>query len=203
MKLFRAYEQSLKFLYILGVPLAVIMFVLSERLVVLCFGASYREAAAALQLLAPAVVFLLPTSVYGYVFTALGRQRVYMGCVASALIVNTVLDLLLIPFYSYQGAAIATLAAEIMLFLAGLVMLARLGSDLTSLWLLCRPLMAGLGMGVCCWMTRDLGLAAVAFGVISGLGIYAGLLLVFQTFTQREKTLLLDAMRLRLGNVSQ
>ncbi len=202
-KLFRAYEQSLKFLYILGMPLAVIMFVLSERLVLLCFGASYREAEAALRLLAPAVVFLLPTSVYGYVFTALGRQRLYMGCVASSLAVNTVLDLLLIPFYSYQGAAIATVAAEAVLFLAGLIMLWRLGSDLTSLWLFWRPLVAGLGMGVCCWATRDLGLAAMAFGVISGLGVYAGLLLMFQTFTPRERALLLDAMRLRLGNASQ
>jgi O-antigen/teichoic acid export membrane protein len=202
-KLFRAYEQSLKFLYVLGMPLAVLMFVLSGRLVVLFFGVAYHEAEAALRLIAPAVVLLLPTSVYGYVFTALGRQRLYMGCVAASLAVNTLLDLLLIPFYSYQGAAIATLASETVLFVTGLIMLYRLGSDLTGLSLLWRPLLAGLGMGMCCWMTKDLGLTSVAFGVVSGFGMYAGLLVMFQTFTQRERALLLDAMRLRLGNVSQ
>jgi O-antigen/teichoic acid export membrane protein len=202
-KLFGAYEQSLKFLYVLGMPLAVIMFVLSESLVVLCFGEAYRDAAAVLRLVAPGAVFSLPTSVYGYVFTALGRQRLYMGCVAASLAVNALLDLLLIPFYSYQGAAIATLTAEAVLFLAGLMMLRRLGSDLTSLWLLWRPLLAGLGMGICCWVTKDLGLTSVAFGILSGLVVYAALLLTFHTFTQQERALLLQAMRLRLGSVSQ
>ena len=93
------------------------MFVLSERLVVLCFGEAFYEAAAPLRLVAPGVVLSLPITAYGYVFTALGRQRLYMGCVAVSLAVNTLLDLLLIPFYSYQGAAIATLSAEAVLFL--------------------------------------------------------------------------------------
>jgi O-antigen/teichoic acid export membrane protein len=202
-KLFQAYEQSLKFLYALAMPLAVLVFVLAERLVVLFFGEAYREAAAALQVIAPTVVLLLPTSLYGYVFTALGYQRLYMGCVAVSLIVNTVLDLLLIPLYSYQGAAIATMAAEAVLFLAGQIMLYRLGSDVASFWLLWRPLLAGLGMGICCWVTKDLGLASLALGTISSLAVYAGLLLMLQTFTQQERALLLDAMRLRLGDVSQ
>lgn len=202
-KLFRAYEQSLKFLYVLGMPLAVAMFVLSERIVVLFFGEAYREAEAALRLMAPAVVLLLPTSVYGYVFTALGRQGLYMGCVAAALLVKALVALLLIPTLSFQGAAIATLAAEAALFISGLLVLCRLGGDLASLWLMGRPLLAGVGMGICCWTTQDLGLAAVGAGVVSGLMVYAGLLLIFQTFTQQERTLLLDAMRLRWGNVSQ
>jgi O-antigen/teichoic acid export membrane protein len=201
--LFRALDQSLKFLYVLGMPLAVLMFVLSEPLVVLFFGKAYHEAAAALQLIAPGVVFIFPTSVYSYVFTALGRQRLYMGCVAVSLVVNTLLDLLLIPSYSYQGAAVATMAAEAVLFCAGLLMLHRLGGALAGLWLLWRPAIAGLGMGLCCWVTRDLGLASAVFGVISGFILYAGLLLVFQTFTAHERALLRGAMRVRLGSVSQ
>jgi O-antigen/teichoic acid export membrane protein len=201
--LFRALDQSLKFLYVLGMPLAVLMFVLSEPLVVLFFGTAYREAAAALQLIAPGVVFIFPTSVYSYVFTALGRQRLYMGCVAVSLVVNSVLDLLLIPSYSYQGAALATMAAEAVLFGAGSLMLHRLGGALTGLWLLWRPAIAGLGMGLCCWVTRDLGLASAVFGVISGFILYAGLLLVFQTFTAHERALLRGAMRVRPGSVSQ
>ena len=201
--LFRALERSLKFLYVLGMPLAVLMFVLAEPLVVLFFGEAYRESATALRLIAPGVVFIFPTSVYSYVFTALGRQRQYLGCVAASLVINTLLDLLLIPAYSYQGAAVATTAAEGMLFVAGLIMLHRLGCELTGLWLLWRPLFAGLGMGLCCWVTKDLGVASVAFGVISGLSVYTGLLLLLQTFTPHERALLQDAMRLKLGSVGQ
>jgi O-antigen/teichoic acid export membrane protein len=201
--LFRALGQSLKFLYVLAVPLAVLMFVLAEPLVVLFFGAAYHEAAVALRLIAPGVVFTFPTSVYGYVFTALGQQRRYMGCVAASLVVNAVLDLLLIPSYSYRGAALATTGAEAMLFLAGLMMLRRLGSGLTGLWLLWRPAAAGLGMGLCCWVTKDLGSAAAVVGVIGGFIVYAGLLLLLQTFTPHERALLQHAMRLKLGSVGQ
>src|SRR5262249_7222882 len=151
--LFDALEQSIKFLYVLGMPLAVLMLVMSESLVRLFFGAAFHEAAGALRLIAPGVVFIFPTSGYSYAFTALGRQRLYMGCVAASLVVNAGLDLLLIPSYSYRGAAVASMAAEGVLFVTGIVMLRRLGADLTSLWLLWRPSLAGLGMGLCCWVT--------------------------------------------------
>jgi len=78
LQLFRAYEQSLKFLYAMGMPLAVILFVFSDYIVLLFFGEAYRQSGVALRLLAPAVVLLLPTSLYGYIFTALGCQRLYM-----------------------------------------------------------------------------------------------------------------------------
>jgi O-antigen/teichoic acid export membrane protein len=201
LRLFRALEQSLKFLYVLGMPLAVLMFVLSEPLVVLFFGEAYHEAATALRLIAPGVVFIFPTSVYSYVFTALGQQRLYMGCVAAALAVNTLLDLLLIPSYSYQGAALATTSAEAVLFLAGVIMLHRLGGELSGLWLLWRPVVAGLGMGLCCWVSKDLGFASAACGVMSSLLVYAGILLLLQTFTPQERALLQGAMRLKLGDV--
>jgi hypothetical protein len=39
--------------------------------------------------------------------------------------------------------------------------------------------------------------------VISGFILYAGLLLVLQTFTAHERALLRGAMRVRLGSISQ
>jgi O-antigen/teichoic acid export membrane protein len=203
LRLFRALEQSLKFLYVLGMPLAVLMFALAEPLIVLFFGEAYREAAGALRLIAPGVLFIFPTSAYSYVFTALGQQRLYMGCVAAALAVNTLLGLLLIPSYGYQGAALATTSAEVVVFLAGVITLHRLGGEWGGFWLLWRPLVGGLGMGLCCWVSKDLGLAPAAGGIISGLGVYAGLLLLLQTFTPHERALLQGAMRLKLGSVGR
>jgi len=122
-----------------------------------------------------------------------------MWCMAAALIVNALLDLLLIHFYSFIGAAIGTLVGEGVLFLAGLLMLHRLGCGLGSLWLLWRPLLAGIALGLCCWVTKDMKLASAFFGIFSGMVVYTGVLLMFQTFTQQERSLLLDAMRVRLS----
>ena len=200
-KLFDAYEQSLKFLFVMGFPVGVALFALSDRLVTLCFGASYREASQALKILAPVVILLLPTSVYAYVFTALGRQRLYTGCAVVALLSNIGLDLLLIPFYSYIGAAVGTLVAETALFLSGLVMLQRLGGPLAGMSLIWRPCLAALALGSCCWLAKDMVVAGVLIGVIGGLSAYVGVLLLLQTFTRQELALMVNAMRLRLGSV--
>jgi O-antigen/teichoic acid export membrane protein len=202
-KLFDAYEQSLKFLYAMGFPVGVILFVLSDRIVPLLFGAAYRDASQVLSILAPVVILLLPTSVYGYIFTALGRQRLYMGCAVAALVTNIGLDLLLIPTYGYIGAAAGTLVAEAVLFLSGLLMLQRLGSPVAGMKLIWRPLLASLALGGCCWLAQDMALAGVLVGVVGGLAAYASVLLLLQTFTQQEMALMMDAMRLRLGSVTR
>ena len=47
------------------------------------------------------------------------------------------------------------------------------------------------------------GKSSAAFGVISGLLVYAGLLLLLQTFTPQERALLQGAMRFKLRSVGQ
>jgi O-antigen/teichoic acid export membrane protein len=182
-KLFHAFEQSLKFLYVMGTPVAVLLFVFSERVMVLFFGDGYREAATTLKVLSPAILLLLPTSVYGYLFTAMGRQHLYTACVTSSLLTNVLLDLLLIPMYGYVGAALGTLAGEAVLFSVGLMMLRQFTNNLANLRLLWRPLLAGLMMGVICWLMNEMLDTAVYVGVVSGLAAYIGLLLGLQTFT--------------------
>ncbi|MFY9269573.1 MAG: flippase [Candidatus Manganitrophaceae bacterium] len=201
MKLFKAYRQSIKFLYAMGTPLAVLLFVFADRIVLLFFGEAYREAGGVLRILAPTVVFLLPTSIYGYLFVALGHQKMYTICVTLSLLVNVVLDLLLIPRFGYFGAAIGTLAAETGLFLAGMIVLQRLGGELALFEMMWRPFLAGLAMGWICWWTREGAPALIGIGVLGGLSAYGALLLLLQTFTRQELALLIGAMRLRIGRV--
>ena len=202
-KLFGAYERSLKFLYVMGVAIGVILFVLSDRIVILCFGAAYQEASQVLRILAPVAVLLLPTSVYGYIFTALGRQRLYMGCAAVALLTNIGLDLLLIPFYGYIGAAVGTLVAEAVFFLSGLVILHQLGSTLAGISLIWRPCLAALALGSCCWLAKEMMLEGVLLCLVGGTAAYAGVLLLLQTFTRQEIAMIMEAIHLRLGGATR
>jgi O-antigen/teichoic acid export membrane protein len=189
----------LKFLYIIGTPIAVVLFVFAEQIMVLFFGEAYREATVTLQILAPAVLLLLPTASYSYAFTALGRQRHYTVCIAVSLMTNLLIDVVLIPGYGYLGAAFGTLAAESVVCLAGLAMLGHQSGGMGSLRCLWRPLFAGLIMGLVCRMVHRTIPAAVAISLCSGLAAYVGLLLALQTFTREERALLYQAMRLRWG----
>ena len=200
-KLFNAFEQSLKFLYIMGVPLAVVLFVFADRAVVLFFGEAYRESALVLMLLSPTVMLLFPISIYNYIFASLGRQRVYTWCVTASLGIKVLLDLLLIPFYGTLGAAIGSLVAEIVLLASGLLMLRQFGGGFASLWLMWRPLLSGLILGVVCWWVKDMRLASLVLGVFTGLVAYGSLLLLLQTLTREEIALLIGSVRLRFGSV--
>jgi hypothetical protein len=42
-------------------------------------------------------------------------------------------------------------------------------------------------------------LTSACFGIFGGMVVYIGALLVLQTFTQKERSFLLGAMRVRLG----
>ncbi len=200
LRVLSAFEQSLKFLFVISIPLAVMFFVFAERVVVLFFGTQYAETDIVLKVLAPAVILILPISAYGYVFTALRLQRTYTACVALSLLVKLLLELFLIRCCGYVGAAIGSLVAEAVLFCIGLFMLRRLGDGVPRLGIVWRPCVAGLVMALLCWRVQDQTFTSTLFGAGLGLAVYAGLLLLLRTFTHQELVLLVDAVRVRLRN---
>ena len=194
---FDTYARGLRVFYALAVPAAVILAVLAERIVTLLFGAEYRPAGAALAFMAPVVVLMLPASLYGFLFTALGLQRRYTACVTAALVTNLGLDLLLIPRWSYRGAALATLAGEAALFLAGAFVLQRLGAGWSAFGLLWRPALAASAPLALCLLVRDRGWPLLVAGTAAGLGAYALALVLLGVFTRGELAGAAHALRAR------
>lgn len=193
----RALEHSLKLLCALVLPLAILLFTLATPIITRSFGGAYGEAATVLRILAP-IVFLLPlTSVYGYLYTALGQQRLAMRFLLLALLLNLLLDLLLIPRYSSTGAALATLTTEVCLFAAQALGLAQLGIAVTHLRVVWRPLLAGSGMAACCWLGGTFG--SVVAGVLAGVLLYGLLVLRLHMVTRQELGLMAQALRWRTG----
>jgi O-antigen/teichoic acid export membrane protein len=179
-RLFEVWHRNLKFLYIAAVPIAVTIFVFSDRIMEVMFGPSFREASSVLKIIAPAIVLIFASGVYRYIFVALGHQRDYLFCIAVSLGVNTAADMVLIPLYSCDGAAIGTLAGEITLFFSGLIMLENSGNSFQSLTLLIRPLIAGAAMAFIFGQVKDKTLATLIAGICCGFGVYAGLLFVLE-----------------------
>jgi O-antigen/teichoic acid export membrane protein len=169
-------HRALRLLYALGAPVAVVLAVLADRLVALLFGPAYREAGGALAILAPMALLLLPTSLFAYLFTALGRQRWYTACAAAALVVNLGLDLLLIPLLGFKGAAVASTASEAGLFVAGLIALRRYGGITAGLRPLAGPLLASSVPAIVCLLARQAALPWLAAALVLGGVGYVGAL---------------------------
>jgi len=198
-KLWGAYQKSLKFLGIVSLPMAVGLSVLSERIIGLLYGEAYLPSAQALTVLSWVVVLLFPTSLYLYLYTALGRQRLYTLCVAASLGINIVLDLVLIPTFGFMGACYATLFAEIVLFGLGYFGLVKLGGPAAFWELLWRPLTASSALGLVLYFLKDSSPGWIVIGGAVGLVVYGLLLLVFKTFSSQEWSLIKEGIGHRLS----
>jgi len=192
-----AFERSLKFLAVAGLPPALLLAVYAERLVTLLFSQEFAGAAPALRLLAPVLLLQLPAALFTYVFTALGWQRAWGISAGLCLSVNLVMNLVLIPRFAASGAAVALLLSELTLLGTGLAFLKSLTGRLPALAPLGRPLAAAAAMAVPCWLAREAALPLAAGGALGGSLLYIAVLLGLGTFSRGELSAMRDAVRPR------
>ncbi len=107
------------FISVLLIPATVGLFMISDAALVLLGGTEYMQAAKALQILSFALLF----AIYGGLVCdclniSIGRERDNMFAAILSALINFIINLFLIPLFSYNGAALTTLIAEafVMLF---------------------------------------------------------------------------------------
>ena len=81
------------------------------------FGPAYSSAGPPFAILMVASAIAMVTTNYTSLAMATGQERTFALSVTVASIVNVLLNLLLIPLYGTIGAAIATVAAELLILL--------------------------------------------------------------------------------------
>jgi len=100
------------------IPVMLLTAILAPFIIDTIFGLEYRSAALALQILIWGVVLLALSNTYGVlILVPLGKSKEFMYGVGSGAIFNLILNALLIPAYSYIGAAVATVLSEAIVLL--------------------------------------------------------------------------------------
>ena len=98
----------------LAVPMSVFFMLYAEDAVLLLSGVSFLPAATALQILAPAVTVIALSTLTGTLtLVPQKREKCVMMSVIFGGALDFVLNLVLIPRFSYVGAAVSTLASEL------------------------------------------------------------------------------------------
>jgi len=118
---------------------------LAGPLLLLVFGPDYADGTRAFQLLLVSIGLLSLHGTTHNVFLALDRTKQEAGIFAGGAVLNIVLNLVLIPRYGLVGAAISTVAAEMVIVLASTRALFMLGVR-PQLKGLVRPLLASVAM---------------------------------------------------------
>ncbi|MGP8321446.1 MAG: flippase [Methanosarcinaceae archaeon] len=112
-----SYEKSVKYLFCLGLPIAVGTTLLSDKIILLLYGEPFLNSIIAIQILVWATLFRFLNYPLGTVLVSINKERLSLFTGSVCVFMNITLNLLLIPKFSYVGASIATVVTEATLFL--------------------------------------------------------------------------------------
>ncbi|CAA7603146.1 Polysaccharide biosynthesis C-terminal domain protein [Acididesulfobacillus acetoxydans] len=111
------YNSSVQALYTIvawsGIGFGVLILLFSRAIIGILYGAAYMKAASILSISVWAGTFAMLGSARSLWLLREGLQRYTLIYTSSALVVNVILNLILIPRFGGYGAAFATLAAQI------------------------------------------------------------------------------------------
>ncbi len=107
-RLQRMAQASARVVLLIALPVAVVFALFGDTLLDLVFGSEYRGAHAALAILAVGQLCNAAAGSVGLLLNMSGYERLTAWGVGCAAIVNVILNLLLIPRFGINGAAIAT-----------------------------------------------------------------------------------------------
>ena len=111
-KLFFTYKLSFKIMAAVAFPVVACVSLLSNEIIVLFFKTNYLAAAAPLRILVWSVLLIYFTTVIQCIMYSFNRQKMVAAVLGCTTILNIVLNLALIPRYSYLGASISTIICE-------------------------------------------------------------------------------------------
>ncbi|MEA1907586.1 MAG: flippase [Euryarchaeota archaeon] len=153
-----AYEKSFKYLFILGLPFAVGITLLADKIVFLFYGQQFENSVIALQILAWDILLIFSCSPLGSLLVSIDKQNEMAIIVGTTAFVNVILNLILIPSFSYVGAAVATIITETMLFGLYIYLLSKYLYILPFRKIVTGPIVASLVMGLFIYVCASVNL---------------------------------------------
>ncbi|HEX9654829.1 MAG TPA: flippase [bacterium] len=186
------FTKTFKLLFVAGTLLATFLSILSQKIIVTLFGQEYINAALPLSILAWSTAIYSIGTVMTHTTRACGRQNYTAKVVGASAVINLVANLVLIPKYSYVGAAFATMMSEFITFTFHLGYVNRKIVNVAFLKLLPKIIVINLGTAATLRLLIDFNLF-ISCGL--ALPISVGLVLVTRIFSKEELAALQDTIK--------
>ena len=180
----RTLRFTVKYLFILSVPLVVIMAILARPIVVFLYGESFLPSAPALQILSLPLLFSFWNYACTNVLIARNEEGPLLWLTWLTAGIHVTANLLFIAAFSYLGACLAILTTQgifgIILYGLQLRRYLRVGSLIK---LMASPVLSGTMMGLAVFLARDWNLL---LSISIGLLVYGGGMLALGTMSREE-----------------
>lgn len=147
-------RQALNYVFMLSIPAAIGLFMLSDEIILLFSGSRFATAGTTMRIMTP-IVIIIPVSVVIniQVFVPKAKEKLILLSTCSGALTNFICNAYLIPRFAENGAAIATVIAELIVTVVCLVNAGRfynrgkIFSSYHQYWIAAVPVIA-----ICCLM---------------------------------------------------
>ena len=184
-ELFRIYNNSIRGFGILGFGICAIIVVLAKPIILFLFGESYLSGVTAMQWLGLAFLFSVISGPVGTLLLATGHRMHHLLLVGIVVLsINILLNLWLIPLYSYNGAAVSVFVCAVLGFLGRLILArAYFGQFPRLLTIVWRAILASTLTGLILMLLNELNVVVLA---LIGGALYFALLAAVGEFRQPQ-----------------
>lgn len=106
-------NKSYNFVFLFSIPACIGLYMLSDDIILLFSGKEFLRAVCTMKLLVP-IVLAIPFSIVTNLqtFIPLGKEKLILRSTCTGAVTNFLFNMLLIPRFSENGAAVATVFAE-------------------------------------------------------------------------------------------
>ena len=184
-------RKYFKFMLAIGIPMGVGTTLLADKGILLIFGAGYIQSIIALQILIWAMVFIFANAAFVRLFESINKQILVTKITGICMIENIVLNLLIIPRFSYIGASITTVITEFTIVTLVLIFAYKTGYGVQRREVLTntsKAIIASLMMGIFIWYFKTLNLAIL---VLLAILLYFGMLYIIRGIDRDDISLLM------------
>ncbi len=116
----RVIKDFSKTIHIIAFPVSFMLLTFSKEIIITVYGIEYGQSATAMNILSLSLLFSFLSLIYLSPLLFAGFERSYLLSVLAGNIINALLNILLIPVLSYNGAALASLVGNFTFYLTGL-----------------------------------------------------------------------------------
>ena len=182
-RLIKSYKLAIRYLLIIMLPIAVGTTIIADKIIFLIYRAEFVGSATALQMLIWALVFTSASFVLTNLLVSIGKQKLYTASMAICAVVNVTLNFILIPTLSYNGAAIATVATNIVFFLSNFYFVSKYLQVPPMRKTLLKPTISCLLMGSFVYYFMNINVFLL---VLLAAVVYFVTLLTLKTFSKED-----------------
>src|SRR3989344_2398919 len=176
------YERSFKYLYIIGIPISVGIYMLAKRIILLLYGPEYAASSIALQIIAIYLFLKFINFLLGIVLSSIDRQNKRMLGQGLTAAFSVLLNIILIPLIGFAGAALSTLITEVFLFMIYYIFVSKSWYFYNFAKVLLKPAAAAAIMGA---FIKYTGFGLTATIILSAI-IYITSIFALKTFDSQD-----------------